>query len=104
IIRNACQAIENKGDIWIKTYEDEHSNAIISIRDNGEGIPDEHLGKIFDPFFTTKDTQAGTGIGLSICYKIIKDHKGDILVNNKLEEGAEFIIRLPLKNEREEIQ
>ncbi|MGA1871125.1 MAG: ATP-binding protein [bacterium] len=97
IIRNAAQSIGDKGDIWIKTYADGHSNAFISVRDNGEGIPDENLKKIFDPFYTTKDSQTGTGLGLSICYKIIKDHQGDIIVNNALSEGVEFIIRMPLR-------
>ncbi|MGA1871130.1 MAG: ATP-binding protein [bacterium] len=98
IVRNASQAIEDKGDIWIKTYK-ENKNAIISIKDNGPGIPEEHLDKIFDPFFTTKDADIGTGLGLSICYKIIKDHHGDILVNNSVGQGAEFIIKFPLRQE-----
>jgi two-component system, NtrC family, sensor kinase len=68
----------------------------IRVKDNGNGIPQKVLDKIFQPFFTTKPTGQGTGLGLSLGYDIIKSHGGEIKVNTVENEGAEFIIRLPL--------
>jgi signal transduction histidine kinase len=61
------------------------------------GIPQKVIDKIFHPFFTTKLTGQGTGLGLSLSYDIIKAHGGDIKVNTKEGEGAEFIIQLPIR-------
>jgi signal transduction histidine kinase len=69
---------------------------MISVKDNGTGIPQEVLDKIYHPFFTTKPTGDGTGLGLSISYDIIKAHGGEIKVETKDGEGAEFIISLPI--------
>jgi two-component system NtrC family sensor kinase len=68
----------------------------IRVGDNGNGIPQKVLDKIFQPFFTTKPTGQGTGLGLSLSYDIIKAHGGEIKVETKEGEGAEFIIQLPL--------
>ena len=67
------------------------------MKDNGNGIPQKVLDKIFQPFFTTKPTGQGTGLGLSLSYDIIKGHGGEIKVDTKQGEFAEFIIYLPLK-------
>jgi two-component system, NtrC family, sensor kinase len=68
----------------------------ISVKDNGNGIPQKVLDKIFQPFFTTKPTGQGTGLGLSLSYDIIKAHGGELKVNTKEGEFAEFVITLPL--------
>ena len=68
----------------------------ISIKDNGSGIPRNVMDKIFQPFFTTKPTGQGTGLGLSLSYDIIKAHGGEIKVETKEGDGAEFIVLLPL--------
>ncbi|MEP6597252.1 MAG: ATP-binding protein, partial [Ginsengibacter sp.] len=68
---------------------------LISVSDNGNGIPQKVLDKIFQPFFTTKPTGQGTGLGLSLSYDIIKAHGGEIKVETKEGEGSEFIIQLP---------
>ncbi|CAM3303326.1 Sensor protein ZraS [Aequorivita lipolytica] len=69
----------------------------ISVKDNGNGIPQQVLDKIFQPFFTTKPTGQGTGLGLSMSYDIItKAHGGELKVETKEGEGTEFIIRLPI--------
>jgi signal transduction histidine kinase len=68
---------------------------LISVSDNGNGIPQKVLDKIFQPFFTTKPTGQGTGLGLSLSYDIIKAHGGEIKVKTKEGEGAEFTIQLP---------
>ena len=74
------------------------NNIIISVKDNGNGIPPEIKDKIFQPFFTTKPTGEGTGLGLSLSYDIItKGHNGDLKVITKMGMGTEFIIELPFK-------
>jgi two-component system NtrC family sensor kinase len=68
----------------------------IVVKDNGNGIPEKVVDKIFQPFFTTKPTGQGTGLGLSLSYDIIKAHGGEIRVETRQGEGAEFIITLPI--------
>ena len=68
----------------------------IKVKDNGNGVPQKVLDKIFQPFFTTKPTGQGTGLGLSLAYDIIKAHGGEMKVESKEGEGAEFIVQLPL--------
>ncbi|MDD3013018.1 MAG: ATP-binding protein [Candidatus Gastranaerophilales bacterium] len=103
ILDNAVQAVKENGDIYIKTYTENNSVAII-IEDNGSGIDKDHLSKIFDPFFTTKPVGEGTGLGLSISYKIIKKHNGNIVVESEEGKGTKFILTFPLKwNDKENI-
>ncbi len=97
LINNARQAIEsyqNLGKLVITT-EVKQNKVRIKIADNGPGISPENLSKIFDPFFTTKGVGKGTGLGLSLCYGLIKDHGGNILVESQLGSGATFIVELP---------
>lgn len=72
--------------------------ALVEIRDNGPGIPQEIRDKIFQPFFTTKKGTEGTGLGLSISHDIVKAHGGELSVNSKEGQGTTFYIRIPLKN------
>jgi len=74
----------------------EGNKVLISVKDNGNGIPQKILDKIFQPFFTTKPTGQGTGLGLSLSYDIVKAHGGEIKVNTKEGAGTEFIIQLPI--------
>jgi two-component system, NtrC family, sensor kinase len=67
----------------------------ISVKDNGNGIPQNIVDKIFQPFFTTKPAGEGTGLGLSLSYDIIKAHEGELKVETKEGKGSEFIIQLP---------
>ena len=69
---------------------------LISVKDNGNGIPQKILDKIFQPFFTTKPTGQGTGLGLSLSYDIVKAHGGEIKVETKENEETAFIISLPI--------
>jgi two-component system NtrC family sensor kinase len=98
VVNNARQSIENyRPDGWIKIItEASDENARIIIHDNGPGIPEENMRRIFDPFFTTKEIGQGTGLGLSLCYGIIKEHGGTITPLNRHGEGATFIIELPV--------
>jgi two-component system NtrC family sensor kinase len=70
---------------------------VVSIRDNGDGIPDDVREKIFDPFFTTKPVGEGTGLGLSICRDIIASHHGELRVDSRKGEWTEFTIHLPVE-------
>ncbi len=94
LLINQRHAIKGKGTIRLKTYARD-SKVYIEFKDNGVGIPKEHLGKIFDPGFTTKGRGVGTGLGLSICYQIIQDHRGEIRVESEVGKGTTFTITLP---------
>ena len=74
-----------------------NNEVVISVSDNGNGIPDAIKEKIFQPFFTTKPTGQGTGLGLSLAYDIVKAHGGNLLVTTKENEGTEFTIQLPFQ-------
>lgn len=97
LLMNAIQAIdEPPGEIRIAARVDlEQQQAVITVADNGCGIPREHLDRIFDPFFSTKEVGLGTGLGLSIVYGIIEKHQGTISVESRVGEGTRFTIRLP---------
>jgi len=69
---------------------------VIEVRDNGTGMPVKAMEKIFQPFFTTKPTGEGTGLGLSLCYDIVKAHGGEIKVESREGEGTLFIVALPV--------
>jgi signal transduction histidine kinase len=94
MLNNARQAIVDQGEIRIKT-EHSRGKVMISFSDTGVGIPPNKLKKVFDPGYTTKGVGIGTGLGLSICYQIIKDHRGEILVDSEVGKGTTFTIVLP---------
>jgi signal transduction histidine kinase len=94
LIDNSIYALEKNGKISVKTSHDE-KNILVSIIDNGGGIPKEILSRIFDPFFTTKKVGEGTGIGLDLVKRIVKKHNGEIKVTS--EPGrTEFCISIPI--------
>ncbi len=103
ILDNAVGAIENQGDIWIRINAD-NKNLILQIEDNGVGMDEETVRKVFDPFFTTKPVGQGTGLGMSITHKIIKNHQGNIKVESKQGQGTKFTITLPLNIDRESLK
>jgi signal transduction histidine kinase len=70
--------------------------ALVSVSDNGNGIPQRVLEKIFQPFFTTKPTGEGTGLGLSLAYDIVKAHGGELKVESTEKEGTTFDVTLPI--------
>lgn len=69
----------------------------VEVQDNGSGIPEHVLPRVFDPFFTTKDVGQGTGMGLSISYKIVQEHGGMILVDTEPGSGTVFSVLLPVR-------
>jgi two-component system, sporulation sensor kinase E len=97
LIRNAVQAMNRGGEITIETGA--ASEAVwVSISDTGSGIPEEKLNRIFQPFFTTK--KRGSGLGLMIVQRIIRDHAGRIDVESKPGQGTTFRVWLPLHERR----
>ncbi len=98
IITNAHHAMKARNDIRMLTVESESNESAIriSFKDTGMGVPKENLQKIFEPLFTTKEKGVGTGLGLSVCYDIIKDHNGSIYVASDPGRGTCFVIELPI--------
>jgi len=92
LIENALQAAPN-GHVRLGASTVD-SKVVISVEDNGPGVPPEALSKIFDPYFSTKST--GTGLGLAIARKAIEDHGGTVHAEN-LEPGLRIAIELPLR-------
>jgi PAS domain S-box-containing protein len=96
ILNNAVDAIQETGapgEITIRT-EVAGNRLSVEFRDNGPGVTNPH--RVFDPFYTTKPVGKGTGLGLSICYGIVKEHGGEIRVDNVEPRGAAFTVTLPL--------
>lgn len=98
LLLNACDALGHGGRIDVTAAVNEPPDGpravVVSVADNGAGLPANVLEHIFEPFVTTKET--GTGLGLSICQRLIEAHGGSITARNRPEGGAEFRIELPL--------
>jgi len=95
LFSNSIQAIEGEGVIRIQTRVKDQV-VQIDIEDSGCGIPEMNLPKIFDPFFTTKPPGQGTGLGLSLSYRIIEAHGGGIAVHSTVGKGTTVCLELPL--------
>ena len=101
ILNNAVQAIALKKEIaeeefvTISTCDTPDGFMKISIKDTGIGMSEEVKHRIYEPFFTTKDVGEGTGLGMSIVFKIISEHSGKIDIISEPGKGAEFILTLP---------
>jgi signal transduction histidine kinase len=94
---NACQAMPNGGTLRLSYAAAPGNRVEVRFEDTGVGIPAEHLSKIFDLYFTTKDH--GTGIGLSMVYRIIQLHDGEVEVESTKGRGTIFRVLLPRANE-----
>lgn len=102
LLINSLESMGKNGHLQIKTgvnkivndLNKEVKSAFVIFKDNGQGISDESIEKIFDPFFTTK--ASGTGLGLSVGYKIINSHNGRMLVNSKVGKGTKFMVEIPI--------
>jgi CheY-like chemotaxis protein len=84
-----------ENEILVSVGLDPHGQVLVEIRDSGTGIPPEILPRIFEPFFTTKEVGVGTGLGLTICKRIVTEIGGTITVASKLGEGTTFRVSLP---------
>lgn len=100
ILDNAAYAITDFGQVWIRIKVVD-KNVIIEFEDDGKGMDDVTLQKIFNPFFTTKPVGQGTGLGMAISYKVIKNHQGSIHVDTKVGKGTKFTITLPINRVKE---
>lgn len=97
LLTNAKDALSESKTKEIKIFaKSENQKIIIGVSDSGHGIPNHIREKIFDPFFTTKDVNKGTGIGLSLVHKFIKEMNGSITIESEPENGTTFIIKLPI--------
>ena len=97
ILSNAMDALEDRHDRRIGlTATIRGSEAVLTIRDSGPGVPPQLLERIFDPFFSTKGVGKGLGLGLSISFNIVHDFGGTLAVANAPEGGAVFTLVLPL--------
>ena len=101
LVKNAMQAMpEDRKDprVTISTYI-ESDMVKLSVQDNGCGMTEDQMSKIFEPYYTTKSS--GTGLGLTVLFKIMKQHGGDVTVHSTYGEGSEFILQVPVpQNER----
>ena len=100
LLQNAFDALSSVPEPMVRvemgcTGEPDRPTVRVTVRDNGPGIPPEHLLRIFDPFFTTKPVGKGTGLGLSISYGIVEQHGGSLTARNAEGGGAEFVLELP---------
>ena len=96
LVVNAMDSFENgQGSVHIQTLQSGNT-ILVKVADNGKGIPAERMSRIFEPFYTTKAPNRGTGLGLSVCHRTVKQHGGHILVDSQLDIGTEFTIVLPI--------
>ncbi|WP_342429461.1 ATP-binding protein [Neobacillus sp. FSL H8-0543] len=94
VLKNAIESMADGGEIYINILKRNEGECIISFQDQGVGIPEEILPRLGEPFYTLKEK--GTGLGLMICHKIIKQHHGSITFQSKMNEGTLVEIKLPL--------
>jgi PAS domain S-box-containing protein len=100
LVKNAIAAMPAGGNLTIKT-ETQEEDMLLRVSDTGIGIPEEHISKIFEPYFTTKET--GSGLGLTLVFKIIREHQGEITVKSKAGEGSCFTIGLPIPQKEQRL-
>lgn len=100
LVVNAYHAMPRGGECTISVHQRE-AEAFVRVRDTGCGIVSGNLGKIFDPFFTTRPVGSGTGLGLSLCYTIVRQHKGRLEVESVEGQGSTFTVRLPLAHKKD---
>ena len=94
---NACQAMPNGGTLRLVAAGDAQDRVELRVEDTGEGIPAKDLPKIFDLYFTTKE--GGTGIGLSMVFRIVQMHDGEVEVESTPGRGTTFRVYLPRAHE-----
>ena len=93
LIKNSISAMPEGGILTLRSRR-KNDQIEVTVEDNGEGIPEDILGKIFEPYFTTKDF--GSGLGLTVVYKIVKEHLGEITVDSREGSGTSFTLSFPI--------
>lgn len=108
LVLNSIQSIDREGKISIEARllpgngSGQPGHVEIAVEDTGQGIPPEHLERIFRPFYTTK--RGGTGLGLSLCRRIIASHGGTLVAESELNKGSRFTIRIPFREAAKEVK
>ncbi len=99
LLSNAADASRpgDRIDVLARTQAGE---AVIEVMDQGEGIAEDIVDNILEPFYTTKPTGQGTGLGLSLAYKMVEDHHGSLKIDSQPGLGTRVVVRLPLPGER----
>jgi PAS domain S-box-containing protein len=103
--RDAMDSLKGVRELRICSYSTEDKGSpsvVVSVKDTGMGIPEEHLDKVFEPFFTTKPVGKGTGLGLSLCFGIIEAHRGRFEIESQPGKGTEVRVILPVKETEKE--
>jgi len=100
LLSNACDASEAGGRIEV-SGEVVGTQAVIRIRDQGPGVPEDLREQVLEPFFTTKEPGEGTGLGLPLAYSIVHDHEGSLRIDNMVEGGCTVTVGLPLAPTRD---
>ncbi len=98
LVLNACQALPSPDrGLWVRTRRDpQGESALVEVQDEGCGIAPEHLSHITDPFFTTRREAGGTGLGLSVSARIVREHQGVLEFSSRPGRGTTVVVRLPL--------
>jgi signal transduction histidine kinase len=99
LLVNAYQATEGGGLVEVTTDQIDDATVSVEIRDNGCGMSQDILERIWEPFFSTKEVGKGVGLGLALTYNIIKRHGGEIRLESRVGEGAQFTVLLPVCRE-----
>lgn len=94
ILKNGIEAMPSGGQFLIEIKKKEEKQVVIRFCDQGCGIPKDRISKLGEPFYTTKEK--GIGLGLTVSYKIIRDHKGDITITSQLNQGTTVEVTLPI--------
>ena len=96
LVQNACHALPNRGAaITVATHRSLNPDrVVITVADEGTGMPEETLNKVFDPFFTTKRESGGTGLGLSVSRRLVKQAGGELRIESALGKGTRAVIEL----------
>ncbi len=102
LIGNALDAQDTAGSVWVRTRGPDGQGpprVVLEVEDDGPGIPEHLLPKVFEPFFTTKDVGQGTGLGLPVSFRIVKNHGGRMEVENRRPRGCVFRVVIPVEAE-----
>jgi signal transduction histidine kinase len=97
LLINGFDVLSDSGGGEMRITTKHQGNEIrVIVSDNGDGIPPEAIKRIFEPFYTTKAPGRGTGLGLSVCHRIVKQHGGHIMVDSQIGKGTEFTVVMPI--------
>lgn len=104
LVNNALDAVERDGKVVVGTRRKGTDWVLLTVKDDGCGIPEDHLHRVFEPFFTTKPPGKGAGLGLSICYGIVTKLGGVITVDSAVANGSTFTATLPMQAPGDDVE